>query len=120
MATKLALISVAFLLGFAINQTFASPLARTREHAHESNSLVNLNGFMNDLKTRLRGELAMLMALEEESQERSQVGPHPLRNRPMPFGAQSLLADRDRRTGDDEGIPAHPLAGWGSLMNRLH
>ena len=68
MATKLALISVAFLLGFAINQTFASPLARTREHAHESNSLVNLNGFMNDLKTKLRGELAMLMALEEEAQ----------------------------------------------------
>ena len=68
MGTKLALISVAFLLVFAINQTFASPLARTREHAHESNSLVNLNGFMNDLKTKLRGELAMLMALEEEAQ----------------------------------------------------
>ena len=48
---------------------------------------------------------------------RSQVGPHPLRNRPMPFGAQSLLSDRDRRNPNEEFRPAHPLAGWGSLLN---
>ena len=43
------------------------------------------------------------------------VGPHPLRNRPMPFGAQSLLSHRSRR--DQELRPAHPLAGWGSFYH---
>jgi len=77
---------------------------------------------MSDLKSKLRGELALLMALEEEEEEQERrpkgpVGPHPLRNRPMPFGAQSLLSDRDRRNENEEFRPAHPLAGWGSLLN---
>jgi len=72
---------------------------------------------MSDLKSKLRGELALLMALEEEEEEQERrpkgpVGPHPLRNRPMPFGAQSLLSDRDRRNENEEFRPAHPLAGW--------
>ena len=54
---------------------------------------------------------------ERHPKERQLVGPHPLRNRPMPFGAQSLLSDRDRRNQNEEFRPAHPLAGWGSLLN---
>jgi len=119
MSTKVVLTSVAVLLVTFFNPTLTSPLAAVREQAHESNSLANLRGFMSDLKSKLRGELALLMALEEQEveQERRPTGPHPLRNRPMPFGAQSLLSDRSRRTESEEERPAHPLAGWGSFYH---
>jgi len=123
MSTKVVLTSVAILLVTFFNPTQTSPLAAVREQAHESNSLANLRGFMSDLKSKLRGELALLMALEEQEvqemeQERRPSGPHPLRNRPMPFGAQSLLSDRSRRTENEDERPAHPLAGWGSFYHK--
>jgi len=123
MSTKVVLTSVAILLVTFFNPTQTSPLAAVREQAHESNSLANLRGFMSDLKSKLRGELALLMALEEQEvqemeQERRPSGPHPLRNRPMPFGAQSLLSDRNRRTENEDERPAHPLAGWGSFYHK--
>jgi len=119
MSINVLLTSLAILLVTFSTPTLTSPLAAVREQAHESNSLANLRGFMSDLKTKLRGELALLMALEEQDveQERRPTGPHPLRNRPMPFGAQSFLSDRSRRTENEDERPAHPLAGWGSLFN---
>jgi len=119
MSIKVLLTSLAILLVTFATPTLSSPLAAVREQAHESNSLANLRGFMSDLKSKLRGELALLMALEEQEveQERRPTGPHPLRNRPMPFGAQSLLSDRSRRTENEDERPQHPLAGWGSYFN---
>jgi len=119
MSLKVLLTSLAILLVTFPAPSFSSPLAAVREQAHESNSLANLRGFMSDLKSKLRGELALLMALEDQEveQERRPTGPHPLRNRPMPFGAQSFLSDRSRRTNNEEERPAHPLAGWGSYFN---
>jgi len=114
MSINVLLTSLAILLVTFSTPTLTSPLAAVREQAHESNSLANLRGFMSDLKTKLRGELALLMALEEQEvqQERRPTGPHPLRSRPMAF-----LSDRSRRTENEDERPAHPLAGWGSLFN---
>jgi len=122
MISKLVLTSMVIILVSRFSPTITSPLAAVREQAHDANTLANLRGFMSDLKSKLRGELALLMALEEEEEEqvrhpKGPVGPHPLRNRPMPFGAQSLLSDRNRRTENEELRPAHPLAGWGSLFD---
>ena len=69
MSIKVLLTSLAILLVTFSTPTLTSPLAAVREQAHESNSLANLRGFMSDLKTKLRGELALLMALEEQEVE---------------------------------------------------
>ena len=69
MSLKVFLTSLAILLVTFSAPTLSSPLAAVREQAHESNSLANLRGFMSDLKTKLRGELALLMALEEQEVE---------------------------------------------------
>ena len=66
MSINVLLTSLAILLVTFSTPTLTSPLAAVREQAHESNSLANLRGFMSDLKTKLRGELALLMALEEQ------------------------------------------------------
>ena len=69
MSINVLLTSLAILLVTFSTPTLTSPLAAVREQAHESNSLANLRGFMSDLKTKLRGELALLMALEEQEVE---------------------------------------------------
>ena len=69
MSINVLLTSLAILLVTFSTPTLTSPLAAVREQAHESNSLANLRGFMSDLKTKLRGELALLMALEEQDVE---------------------------------------------------
>ena len=69
MFSKLVLTSVAIILVSVFSPTIASPLAAVREQAHDANTLANLRGFMSDLKSKLRGELALLMALEEEEEE---------------------------------------------------
>ena len=51
------------------NLTHTSPLALAREQSHDANNLANLRGFVNDLKSKLRGEFALLMALEGQEEE---------------------------------------------------
>ena len=72
MFSKLVLISVAIILVSVFSPTTTSPLAAVRDQAHNANTLANLRGFMSDLKSKLRGELALLMALEEEEEEEVQ------------------------------------------------
>ena len=74
MFSKLVLTSVAIILVSVFSPTIASPLAAVREQAHDANTLANLRGFMSDLKSKLRGELALLMALEEEEEEQGKQG----------------------------------------------
>ena len=69
MFSKLVLTSLAIILVSVFSPAITSPLAAVREQAHDANTLANLRGFMSDLKSKLRGELALLMALEEEEEE---------------------------------------------------
>ena len=69
MASRMALIALAAVLVCLLSPASTSPLAAVREQAHDANSMANLRGFMSDLKSKLRGELALLMALEEEEEE---------------------------------------------------
>jgi hypothetical protein len=115
----MVLASMAIIFVSLFNFTLSSPLALAREQSHDANNLANLRGFVNDLKSKLRGEFALLMALEGQEEELEEPRPqpsrgglHPLRNRPLPFGI-----GRDRRTDFEDVRPQHPLAGWGSLLN---
>ena len=69
MFSKLVLTSLAIILVSVFSPAITSPLAAVREQAHDANTLANLRGFMSDLKSKLRGELALLMALEEKEEE---------------------------------------------------
>ena len=74
MFSKLVLTSLAIILVSVFSPAITSPLAAVREQAHDANTLANLRGFMSDLKSKLRGELALLMALEEEEEEQEKGG----------------------------------------------
>ena len=43
----------------------ASPLGITRQQGSEAMNAANMRGYVNDLKSRLRGEFALLMALQQ-------------------------------------------------------
>ena len=69
MSTKMVLVSMAIIFVSLFNLTHTSPLALAREQSHDANNLANLRGFVNDLKSKLRGEFALLMALEGQEEE---------------------------------------------------
>ena len=67
MSTRMVLASMAIILFSMFNYARTSPLALAREQSHDASNLENLRGFVNNLKSKLRGEFALLMALEGEA-----------------------------------------------------
>ena len=68
----LAFFTVTILLSNLAMHQFvvkASPLGITRQQGSQAMNMANMRGFVNDLKSRLRGELSLLMALQQDDSD---------------------------------------------------
>ena len=67
--TLLVSVAIVLIATSLFGTTLGSPLGNVRQQTQDENNLANLRGFVNDLKSKLRGEFALLMALQNEADE---------------------------------------------------